>query len=63
MFNYSPTRSGSAALPILKNFKGYLQTDGFSGVRPAKVIIQLFNQETGYRTCHTVGSSLLRHAG
>ncbi|AJA69379.1 Transposase [Myroides sp. A21] len=31
MFNYSPTRSGSAALPILKNFKGYLQTDGFSG--------------------------------
>ncbi|WP_254050330.1 transposase [Myroides sp. N17-2] len=32
-------------------------------VRPAKVIIQLFNQVTGQRTCHTVGSSLLRHAG
>ncbi|KZE81808.1 transposase [Myroides marinus] len=33
MFNYSPTRSGSAALPILENFKGYLQTDGFSGYK------------------------------
>ncbi|MGL4584513.1 MAG: IS66 family transposase, partial [Flavobacterium sp.] len=31
MFNYSPTRSGSAALPVLENFKGYLQTDGYSG--------------------------------
>ncbi|WP_036496641.1 IS66 family transposase, partial [Myroides odoratimimus] len=31
MFNYSPTRSGSAALPVLENFKGYLQTDGFIG--------------------------------
>lgn len=33
MFNYSPTRSGSAALPILENFKGYLQTDGYSGYK------------------------------
>ncbi|SEJ43874.1 Transposase [Myroides marinus] len=33
MFNYSPTRASSAALPILKNFKGYLQTDGFSGYK------------------------------
>lgn len=31
MFNYSPTRSSSAALPILENFKGYLQTDGYVG--------------------------------
>jgi len=33
MFNYSPTRSGSAALPVLENFKGYLQTDGYSGYK------------------------------
>lgn len=33
MFNYNPTRSGSAALPILENFKGYLQTDGYSGYK------------------------------
>lgn len=33
MFNYSPTRSSSAALPVLENFKGYLQTDGFSGYK------------------------------
>lgn len=33
MFNYSPTRASSAALPVLKNFKGYLQTDGFSGYK------------------------------
>ncbi|MVX35146.1 IS66 family transposase, partial [Myroides sp. LoEW2-1] len=28
-----PTRSGSAALPVLENFKGYLQTDGYSGYK------------------------------
>ncbi|WP_158964099.1 IS66 family transposase [Myroides fluvii] len=33
MFNYSPTRASSAALPILENFKGYLQTDGYSGYK------------------------------
>lgn len=33
MFTYSPTRSSSAALPVLENFKGYLQTDGYSGYR------------------------------
>ena len=31
MFNYSPTRASSAALPVLNNFKGYLQTDGYAG--------------------------------
>ncbi|MGL4583886.1 MAG: IS66 family transposase [Flavobacterium sp.] len=33
MFNYSPTRASSAALPILVNFKGYLQTDGYAGYK------------------------------
>ncbi|WP_139259484.1 IS66 family transposase, partial [Flavobacterium xanthum] len=33
MFNYSPTRASSAALPILQNFKGYLQTDGYAGYK------------------------------
>ncbi|MDM1390865.1 IS66 family transposase [Myroides marinus] len=33
MFNYSPTRASSATLPILENFKGYLQTDGYSGYK------------------------------
>ncbi|MDM1465432.1 IS66 family transposase, partial [Myroides odoratimimus] len=33
MFNYSPTRASSAALPVLENFKGYLQTDGYSGYK------------------------------
>lgn len=33
MFNYSPTRASSAALPVLKNFQGYLQTDGYSGYK------------------------------
>ncbi|WP_245971403.1 IS66 family transposase, partial [Sphingobacterium puteale] len=63
LFDYSPTRGGIAAVPMLGNFKGYLQTDGYAVVRPAKVIVQLFNQETGHRTYHAVGSSLLRHAG
>nr|WP_294184210.1 IS66 family transposase [uncultured Sphingobacterium sp.] len=63
LFVYSPTRGGAAAVPMLGNFKGYLQTDGYGVVRPAKVIVQLFNQETGHRTYHAVGSSLLRHAG
>lgn len=31
LFDYSPTRASSAALPILQNFKGYLQTDGYAG--------------------------------
>ena len=31
MFNYSPTRASNAALPILQNFEGYLQTDGYAG--------------------------------
>ena len=30
LFDYSPTRGGSAPLPILGNFKGYLQTDGYA---------------------------------
>jgi len=33
MFTYSPTRASSAALPVLENFKGYLQTDGYSGYK------------------------------
>ena len=31
LFDYSPTRGSSAPLPILENFKGYLQTDGYAG--------------------------------
>ena len=30
LFDYSPTRGSSAPLPILANFKGYLQSDGYS---------------------------------
>ena len=30
LFDYSPTRGGIAAVPMLKNFKGYLQTDGYA---------------------------------
>lgn len=33
MFDYSPTRASSAALLILENFKGYLQTDGYAGYK------------------------------
>lgn len=31
LFDYSPTRASSAALPILESFEGYLQTDGYAG--------------------------------
>lgn len=30
LFDYSPTRGGIAAVPMLGNFEGYLQTDGYS---------------------------------
>lgn len=30
LFDYSPTRGSSAPLPILKDFVGYLQTDGYA---------------------------------
>jgi transposase len=30
LFDYSPTRGSIAPLPILGNFKGYLQTDGYA---------------------------------
>ncbi|KKX46494.1 transposase [Sphingobacterium sp. IITKGP-BTPF85] len=30
LFDYSPTRGGIAAVPMLWNFKGYLQTDGYA---------------------------------
>lgn len=30
LFDYSPTRGSSAPLPILKDFAGYLQTDGYA---------------------------------
>jgi transposase len=30
LFDYSPTRGGTAAVPMLGNFKGYLQTDGYA---------------------------------
>lgn len=30
LFDYSPTRGSSAPLPILKDFKGYLQSDGYA---------------------------------
>lgn len=30
LFDYSPTRGGIAAVPMLENFKGYLQTDGYA---------------------------------
>lgn len=33
MFNYNSSRGSSAALPILGGFKGYLQTDGYSGYK------------------------------
>ena len=31
LFRYHPTRAGSVAAEILGNFRGYLQTDGYSG--------------------------------
>jgi len=31
LFRYHPTRAGSVAAEMLGNFKGYLQTDGYSG--------------------------------
>ena len=31
LFRYHPTRAGSVAAEILGDFKGYLQTDGYSG--------------------------------
>ena len=31
LFHYHPTRAGSVAAEILGDFKGYLQTDGYSG--------------------------------
>src|SRR5699024_9011867 len=31
LFDYSPTRGSEAPLPILGNFEGYLQTDGYIG--------------------------------
>jgi hypothetical protein len=37
MFNYSPTRASSAALPVLQNFKGYLQTDGYAGYKAYRI--------------------------
>ena len=30
LFDYSPTRGGIAAVPMLGNFKGYLQTEGYA---------------------------------
>ncbi len=30
LFDYSPTRGGSAPLPMLGGFRGYLQTDGYA---------------------------------
>ncbi|WP_140938452.1 IS66 family transposase [Sphingobacterium lumbrici] len=30
LFDYSPTRGGIAAVPMLGDFKGYLQTDGYA---------------------------------
>jgi len=30
LFDYSPTRGGIAGVPMLWNFKGYLQTDGYA---------------------------------
>ena len=34
LFRYYPTRAASVAAEILGDFKGYLQTDGYSGYRP-----------------------------
>lgn len=31
MYRYEPTRSGDTAKEVLKGYKGYLQTDGYSG--------------------------------
>src|SRR5690625_499238 len=33
LFDYQPTRRGSAAKKVLDDFKGYLQTDGYSGYK------------------------------
>src|SRR5690625_4714617 len=33
LFDYQPTRRGSAAKEVLDDFKGYLQTDGYSGYK------------------------------
>lgn len=30
LFDYNPTRAGISAVPMLGNFKGYLQTDGYA---------------------------------
>lgn len=38
LFDYQPTRKGSAPRQMLKEFKGYLQTDGYSGYK--KIALQ-----------------------
>lgn len=34
LYEYQPTRSGQHARRFLEGFKGFLQTDGFSGTEP-----------------------------
>lgn len=35
LYHYDPSRSGQVPLTLLDGFKGYLQTDGYSGYSPA----------------------------
>ena len=35
LYHYDPSRSGQVPLTLLDGFKGYLQTDGYSGYQPA----------------------------
>ena len=35
LYHYDPSRSGQVPLTLLDGFKGYLQTDGYSGYTPA----------------------------
>lgn len=35
LYHYDPSRSGQVPLTLLEDFKGYLQTDGYSGYSPA----------------------------
>lgn len=53
LYDYKPSRSGDNARRFLKNFKGYLHTDGYSG----------YNKLENITRCgcwHIYGESLLR---
>jgi len=58
LFDYDPGRGASVPMRLLEGYEGYLQTDGYAGVRPEVALMFVKHNKGGFdlTPCSTTGN-------